>query len=504
MRLHKGKKPGPAGRDIAVIDIGSNSVRLVQYRLEDGALWPVFNEKTMAGLGKGAGSRGSLNPDGVKTALVTLRRFSSLLDAKGIRDRHAVATAAVRECSDGPGFVQLAQAETGLKIEVLSGEEEGRLSALGVVAGIGAGSGVVGDLGGSSLEIARLTGREIGPVFSLPLGPLSVLNGDGDDSKRVRGEIDDGLDAAAGALDGSGPDFYAVGGAWRSFAHLAMALDRYPLTLLHQYALSAQQVARAADFAMAQSEASLAATPGVSSKRATTLPYAAQLLKRIVKRGKFKRVIFSANGLREGVAFSRSAALEQRHDPLLAGAEAMARHAASDPEFGPALASWLEPVFAGSAPVFDDERDHVLRGAACRLSQLGARMHPDHRAELAATEVLYAPFGGISHPERAFLALTIHHRYAGKRPRPEECPSRRMLDDAQEEAALQLGYGIRLGSALSGGSAGVLKFFTLARSENQLVLGMEKGREDLVVERAFSRFESLASVLGLKPALDPA
>lgn len=501
MRPGRGKAPGLAGRDIAVIDIGSNSVRLVQYRLEDGALWPVFNEKTMAGLGKGALSRRTLHPEGVRTALVTLRRFASLLDAKGISDRHAVATAAVRECSDGPDFVAEVEAVTGLKIEVLSGEDEGRLSAMGVVAGIGAGHGVVGDLGGSSLELARLTGREVGPVFSLPLGPLSVLNGGSDDSKRIRGEIDDGLDAATAALDGSGPDFYAVGGAWRSFAHLAMALDRYPLTLLHQYALSAQQVARAADFAMAQSEASLSATPGVSSKRASTLPYAAQLLKRIVKRGKFKRVIFSANGLREGVAFSRSAALEQRHHPLLAGAEAMARHAASDAGFGPALADWLEPVFSVHTPVFDAERDYVLRGAACRLSQLGARMHPDHRAELAATEVLYAPFGGISHPERAFLALAMHHRYAGRKPRPEDCPSRRLLDDTQEEAALQLGYGIRLGSALAGGSAGVLKLFTLTRVDDVLVLGMEKGREDLVVERAFSRFEALAGLLGLKAML---
>ncbi|MGP1275844.1 MAG: Ppx/GppA phosphatase family protein [Caulobacterales bacterium] len=497
-----GKQPGPAGRDIAVIDIGSNSVRLVQYRLEDGALWPVFNEKTMAGLGKGAGARGTLNPDGRKSALVTLRRFASLLDAKGVTDRHAVATAAVRECSDGPEFVALAEAETGLKIEVLSGEEEGRLSALGVVAGIGAGHGVVGDLGGSSLEIARLTGREVGPVFSLPLGPLSVLNGGSDDTKRIRGDIDDGLDAAADALDGSGPDFYAVGGAWRSFAHLAMALDRYPLTLLHQYALTPQQISRAADFAMAQSEASLSATPGVSSKRASTLPYAAQLLKRIVKRGKFRRVVFSAHGLREGVAFSRSDALKERHDPLLAGADAMARHAASDPAFGAALGEWLEPVFAGRTPVFDAERDFVLRAAAARLSQLGARMHPDHRAELAATEALYAPFGGISHPERAFLALAVHHRYAGRRPRPEECPSRRLLDDAQEEAALHLGYAIRLGTALSGGSAGVLKFFTLGRDEDALILGIEPGREDLVVERARSRFESLAGILKLKPVLD--
>ncbi|MFN3835249.1 MAG: Ppx/GppA family phosphatase [Glycocaulis sp.] len=492
---------GTQDRDIAVIDIGSNSVRLVLFRVEGEALWPVFNEKTMAGLGRGARERGTLNPDGITSALLALRRFTSLLDARGVTERHAVATAAVRECADGADFVARAEALTGLTITVLEGEEEGRLSALGVVAGMGPVHGVAGDLGGSSLELARLEGREADRVISLPLGPLAVLNGGSADPKRIRKEIDAGLEAASAVFAKSGPDFFAVGGAWRAFAQLSMALDLYPLKLVHEYALSAAQVARVADFAVSQSEASLAATPGVSSKRAATLAYAALLLRRIMKRGKFRRVVFSAKGLREGVAFSHCPELRGRSDPLLAGAGAMARHALSEPGFGPALAQWLEPVYRSLPPVFDPVRDPVLRGAAARLSQIGARMHPDHRAELASTEVLYAPFGGISHPERAFLALAIHHRYAGRQSRPEDCPSRRLLDDVQEEAALQLGFGLRLGTALSGGSAGLLKSFNLTRDDGSLVLEVEPGREDLAVERALSRFEALASVLKLKAAL---
>lgn len=490
-----------AARDIAVIDIGSNSVRLVLYRVEGDALWPLFNEKTMAGLGKGARERGTLNPDGVASALLTLRRFSSLLDARQVTERHAVATAAVRECSDGAEFVARAEELTGLKIRVLEGEEEGRLSGMGVIAGMGDVKGVAGDLGGSSLELARLDGRDVSKVISLPLGPLAVLGVAGDDQKRIRREIDDALAAASGVFAKSGPDFYAVGGSWRAFAHLAMALDFYPLNLLHQYELTAAQVARAADFAMSQSEASLAATPGVSSKRAATLGYAAQLLKRVMKQGRFKRAIFSANGLREGVAFSQCPDLHVSRDPLIAGAEAMARHAVIEPGFGAALADWLEPVFQSLPPVFNPARDSVVRGAAARLSQLGVRMHPDHRAELASTEVLYAPFGGITHPERAFLALAIHHRYAGRTQRPETCPSRRLLDDVGEEAALQLGYALRLGAALSGGAAALLRSFRLRRDNGSLVLEVEPGREDLAVERALSRFEALASVLKLKAVL---
>ncbi len=487
-----------AERDIAVIDIGSNSVRLVLYRLQGEALWPVFNEKTMAGLGKGARERGMLNPDGVNSALLTLKRFSSLLDARGVEERHAVATAAVRECADGARFVAEAEELTGLKIRVLEGEEEGRLSALGVIAGNGPVNGVAGDLGGSSLELARLNGHQVDRVISLPLGPLAVLSGGSENPKRIRREIDAGLGAASGVFARTGPDFFAVGGAWRAFAQLSMALDLYPLKLVHEYTLNAAQVSRVADFAMSQSEASLAATPGVSSKRAATLAYAALLLKRIMKRGKFKRVIFSANGLREGVAFSHCQELRERRDPLIAGVDAMARHALAEPGFGPALAHWLEPVFASLPPVFEPRRDETLRAAAARLAQLGVRMHPDHRAELAATEVLYAPVGGITHPERAFLALVTHHRYAGRAPRPDDCPSRRLLDDVQEESALQYGFGLRLGTALSGGSAGLLKSFRLERDNGALVLEVEPGREDLAVERALARFEALASALKLK------
>lgn len=487
-----------ADRDIAVIDIGSNSVRLVLYRVEGEALWPVFNEKTMAGLGKGATERGTLNPEGVQSALLTLKRFASLLDARGVKERHAVATAAVRECSDGADFVAEAGELTGLDIRVLDGEEEGRLSAYGVISGMGNVHGVAGDLGGSSLELARLEEREVTDVISLPLGPLAVMNGTSGDERRIRKEVDTGLNAERHVFAKSGPDFYAVGGAWRAFAQLAMALDLYPLRLVHQYVLTAGQVSRVADFAMSQSEASLAATPGISSKRAATLAYAALLLKRIVKRGKFKRVVFSAYGLREGVAFAQCDELHVSREPLLAGADAMAGHALAEPGFGAALASWLEPVFSSLPPVFEPERDTVLRGAAARLSQLGVRMHPDHRAELASTEVLYAPLSGINHPERAFLALTIHHRYAGRSSRPEDCPSRRLLDDVQEESALQYGFGLRLGTALSGGSAGLLKSFRLIRDNGSLVLEVEPGREDLAVERALSRFEALANVLKLK------
>jgi exopolyphosphatase/guanosine-5'-triphosphate,3'-diphosphate pyrophosphatase len=491
-----GQTPSAEARDVAVIDVGSNSVRLVQFRVEGRAIWPVFNEKTMAGLGKGAPETGRLNPEGVESALRALKRFAILLDARGVSERRAVATAAVRVCEDGPDFVERVRKEAGIEIEVLSGAEEGRRSALGVLAGMGSVKGLTGDLGGSSLELTRLCGRKVGKAVSLPLGPLAVGV---EDLKKAKSIIDAELEQSASVLADTGPDFYAVGGAWRAFAQMAMALDDYPLRLLHQYEMSAAKVVRAADFAIGQSEASLLAIPELSSKRVTTLPYAALLLKRLMKRGKFKRVIVSANGLREGVVCAATPELVKNGDPLLSGADALARGAAVERALGPALQGWIAPAFQGEAEIFGAERDETLRAAAARLTDIGARMHPDHRADLAFMQTLYAPFGGVSHLERAFLALAIHHRYSGRKLRPETCDAMRLLDESQREAALKLGLALRLGAALSGRSAQVLADFTLTRSRDVLTLTAGGSAEGLVVERGLQRFEQLAEALALRP-----
>lgn len=493
-------RPELPGRDVAVIDVGSNSVRLVQFRVEGRALWPVFNEKTMAGLGRGAAETGRLNPDGVEAALRTLKRFASLMDAKGVRDRYAVATAAVRECEDGPEFVARALAETGLQIDVLSGEEEGRRSTLGVLAGVGDAFGVAGDLGGSSLELTRLEGRSIGAAVSLPLGPLA-LNAAGADLEGLKQRVDDRLAAADAVMASAGRTFYAVGGAWRAFAHLSMALEDYPLHLLHEYALTADEVAKTARFAMSQSERSLASVPGVSSKRAPVLGYAALLLSRVMKLGGFERVVFSAYGLREGVVCAADPSMIETGDPLLSGAEAMAYAVSPEPRFGPALAGWLEPAFDGVEAPFAPDQAARLRAAAARLADIGARLHPDHRGDLAFTQVLYAPIGGQSHVERAFLALALHHRYEGKSARPDDCPARRLLTEEQQAAALQLGLGLRFGAALSGRTASLLGGFGLQRLGGRLEIAAQPGAQDLIVERAWRRFEQFSAALGLEPSL---
>ncbi|MBL4544427.1 MAG: hypothetical protein JKP95_00320 [Oceanicaulis sp.] len=235
-----------------------------------------------------------------------------------------MATAAVRECEDGPEFVQRVRNETGLIIGVLSGEEEGRYSALGCWRVSAKAWGVAGDLGGSSLELTGLEGRRTLSALTLPLGPLAV-NAAQKRAAELRDHVDEQLSRARNILKDEGDTFYAVGGAWRSFANLSMTLRNYPLRLLHEYEMTPEQVRKAVDFAMSQSESSLASVPGVSSKRAASLPYAAMLLDRVMKAGGFSRVVFFRQRL------ARRRGVRQRSEPCGGGRSAVERRGGDGP-----------------------------------------------------------------------------------------------------------------------------------------------------------------------------
>ncbi|MBO6798324.1 Ppx/GppA family phosphatase [Maricaulis sp.] len=483
-------------RDIAVIDIGSNTVRLVHFRLQGRAIWPVYNEKVMAGLGQGVRATGKLNPEGREIALRALKRFQRILDAKGVSEVHAVATAAVRNAEDGADFVHEVANRSGFDVRILSGREEGEISALGLLAGIPDAHGMTGDLGGSSLELTSINNGVAGQGTTLALGPQEVL-GNGDwDYDDARRKIDDRLDEF-GLDTRPGQTFYAVGGAWRTLAHIAFAHENHPLKVVHQFDMTAAEVETITQLAIQASPSSLEGTPGISRRRAVTLPYAALLLRRIVKKGNFARVSFSAYGLREGVLLETMPGGVRDQDPLIAGAEALARPIAPTPGFGMALANWLRPMLGELDPVFAPRRDQILREAACRLADFGARMHPDHRADLARDTVLYAPFAGLSHPERAFLGTALHFRHGGSGRALDKHPVARLMDADQRRMAECLGLCLRLGSKLSGRSVNLLKRFHIGFESGKLCVTVQESVHDLYVERSVTQLKAIGGLIGV-------
>jgi len=405
-------------REAAVIDIGSNSVRMVLYRLEGRAIWTVFNEKVLAGLGRDLPETGKLSPAGVEMAMIALRRFAAVLE--GVRPAYTfvAATAAVREARDGPDFCDRVAATTGLRVRVLTGEEEAKYAALGVLAGEPRSTGVAADMGGSSLELIRVGDGTASSGVTLPLGPFSLADPGGFDAGRLRATIAERLKPAAKRFSAS--ELHAVGGGWRSLAQLHMEMSDYPLRIVHQYAMSAEDARGVARLVAQQSKASLDRLPGVSKRRAETLPYAALVLEGLIDTLGLKTITFSAWGLREGLLYETLDQDEAPADPLIAGTAALGARQGISPAMPAALNAWLGDVIAALPQAFSPERDAVLAAAACRLADLGARLHPDHRLELVFDQVLRAPIPGQTHPERVWLACALNgrHRRGPPTPRP--------------------------------------------------------------------------------------
>lgn len=480
-------KPPPA----AVVDIGSNSIRLVVYESSDRAPLPVFNEKLLCGLGRDLDATGMLSPDGVEQALQALPRFMDVTQAMGVGRVDLLATAAVREASNGSDFVERARELCGRDIEILSGEEEARLSGLGVLAGTPEADGVMGDLGGGSLELVALGAGETGEQATLPLGPLRL------DSKLVakpakaKELIDEKLAAVPWLDRAKGKSFYVVGGAWRSFARLHMIQTDYPLRIIHHYAVSADKASDFAGFVAKLSPGTLQKVHGVSKRRLETLPYASMLLHRVIDRLQPKEIVFSANGLREGCLFDRLSPEQRAEDPLFSACAHVVAHERALAVGGSELFDWIGPLFPD-----ETGEERRLRRAACMLSDIARWEHPDYRAEHALMRVMRLPVVGIDHPGRAFVGAAVAARYSMPDGETDAFKAlRALLPSERIEHARAIGLAMRLAFTLSGGMTAELGRFGVMRDDAVLRLTAPLGGEHLIGEVVERRLGSLAKAL---------
>jgi len=481
-------RPRQSNRRIAVIDIGSNSVRLVVFDGLARSPAPLVNEKVFAELGKTVGETGRLNPGGIAQAFETLTRFSRLLQAMKVGSCHVVATAAVRDAKDGPEFLSNVKKQAGFAVTIISGEEEGRLSAEGVLSGIPDADGAMGDMGGGSVELVRLAKGVVGPRTTMPFGPFRLMAMSGGRSSQLAA-VDARLDALRWLPEIEGAAFYAVGGVWRAFAKVHMEQVGHPLHIIHHYAIDAAEAAEFAQLLSRQSRVSLEGS-SVSRRRVEALPYAAMFMERLLKRGRPKKLVFSAYGLREGILYDMLTPAERAEDPLLSACNAVAGRIG---RFGEArqLVAWIRP-FCGESEV-----SQRLSIAACLLSDIGWLEHPDYRSEQAYLRTLRMPFGGIDHVGRAFLALALYLRYGGRPDDTVAFAAHVLLDDAMVREAVSLGLMLRLAYTLCGGALPLLDRTRLVRENKRIVLEIAQECADLRVEAVDRRLEALARSVGL-------
>lgn len=478
---------------VGVIDIGSNSIRLVVYDRLVRAPIPVFNEKVMCGLGRTLEGTGALDPDGRSLALDNLVRFTALLEGMNVDRVDILATAAVRDASDGADFVAEVARRCALDIAVISGSEEARLSAMGVLAGIPGADGVMGDLGGGSLELVGLDQGRIAEQATLPLGPFRLMAWKGGPPK-LRPRIDRELAGEAWLEGYRGRPFYAVGGAWRALAKVHMALRDHPIHVIQHYAVAADDMKDLARLIARQGKASLERMPGISKRRLEALPYAAAVLEAVIEALAPERIVFSAGGLREGHLFDLLTGEDQALDPLIAAcrdaAERIDRFGFGDVG---AMAAWIAPLFEDEPPGFDR-----LRLAAALLSDIGWAEHPDYRAEHAFLRVLRLQTGGLDHVQRVQLAAAIFARYGGT---PGNGPSGQavsLLSEEERAWSHRLGQALRLAHTITGGAPEPLARIRLERSPDgpRLVLPSDYATlGGAIVQR---RLDAVAKSMGTK------
>jgi exopolyphosphatase/guanosine-5'-triphosphate,3'-diphosphate pyrophosphatase len=467
-----------------IIDIGSNSVRFVTYAGNARVPAPLFNEKVTPGLGRGIERDGRMDSASINRALASLARFRVLSRDMALARLHTVATAAVRDASNGSDFLSAVR-EIGLDPRVLSGEEEAELSALGVISGIPEADGIVADLGGGSLELADVREGKVGDRLSLPLGVLRIAEAD------KRKGLGNSIAAAIKAHDlAGGRGLYLVGGSFRAIARFDLTSTRHPLPIVHQHGLPAERIAAiAAEVAGATSE-SLRERGHLSANRAEALPAAMALLDALLTVFAPSHVTVSANGLREGLLFASLTERVRNEDPLIAAALEVGQRIGRFGDHGATIDRWISPLFGG-----EDRELRRLRLAACLIGDFAWTAHPDFRAERAVDLAIHGNWVGIDARGRALLGRALATAFSSGNGLPGGIAG--LLEPGDEERAIAWGRAIRLAQRLSGGTEPILLRSSLALGQDgEIVLTLPAGQAILAGEAVERRLTQLGKAFG--------
>ncbi len=475
---------------VGVVDVGSNSVRMVVF---DGAARSpayFYNEKIMCGLGAGMSETGRLNPEGRKRALAALHRFQVLAEGMGIAPLSAVATAAVRDAIDGPEFRAEVERETGLKLWVIDGREEARLSAQGVLLGWPGSYGLVCDIGGSSMELAEIGGGTVGRRLTSNLGPLKLRDVPGGRKGRKQ-HIKETIEALAQELGPQHNRLFLVGGSWRAIARIDMHRRNYPLHVLHEYRMTARSVSETVKYIEEADLDKLRSDCSISAARMALVPLATEVLTRLVRTFRPKDIALSSYGIREGLLYEQMPQRLRDRDPLIESCRFAEAKDSRMPGFGKVLYNFILPLFR-TAP---DERKRLVK-AACLLHDVSWRAHPDYRAETCFDNATRANLGGLKHSERIFLGLSLLHRYRNKREGTRFEDLYALLTPEDRQQAEVLGKAMRFGAMLwlsPDQQLGELRWYP---RKKRLELRLSAEARPLFGEVAEARFRSLANSLG--------
>lgn len=469
---------------IGIIDIGSNSIRLVIYDQQKRSPVSIYNEKVMCALGKGLATTGMLNPEGVDMAKQVLRRFVAMGRNMGIQTLYVMATAAVRDAKDGAAFARYLEDTYKIDIDIISGKQEAKLGAYGVCSSMYKPCGITGDLGGGSMELVWVNDGEITDHTSIALGSLRMI----DETKGDRDKLRKLIDKRFKELDWLGehktPAFYAIGGSFRALAKMHMAAVNYPLQILHEYKVESKSFQEFAREIAAMPENKLEKFPGAAPKRVQALPGAAMIIDSIISLSKPEQIVFSASGIREGYLYEMLPASVRNMDGLIASCTEFASKGGRSMDYAQELKQWMKPLLPNQT-----EKDLRLLTAFCLLTDIGLHIHPEYRAQWAFERIQFSALTGLSHRERIKLALALYHRYQFKL--KEEWPALALVKNADRAWARLVGTAANLAYHLSGSIPGNITNTQLITEGQKVELRLAKHMQDAMGDAIKRRLDGL-------------
>ena len=372
---------------------------------------------------------------------------------------------------------------------MLGSEEEARLAGEGVLSGIPEANGIVGDLGGGSLELVEVADGRASGGISTPLGVLR-LEADAAGEREARSALKTALRKSSLRERARGRPFYMVGGSWRALARIDMLATEFPLPITHQYRM---KPARAKELRKLVRALDPRLSGAAAPARLATSPVAAMLLDILVDEFEPSQLVVSIYGIREGLLYSNLKRGLRSVDPLIEEA----RHAGGGEhrfgQHGDLLDEWI-------APLFDDPPTmRRLRLASCLLADVAWQSNPGFRADRGIEMALHGNWVAVNPSGRVIMAQALAANFGRDR-----LPDDRLAQLCKQEQLTRAhcwGAAMRFGQRLSGGVGSVLKRTSLAARDDMIELSVRRGEEALIGDQVERRFIRLAELLGCKPVI---
>lgn len=485
-------------RPVAVLDIGSNSVRLVVYERHARSLTALYNEKSACSLGRGLAQSGRIAYENIDRALTAIQRFALVCRLMKVGRTFVLATSAVREAANSASFVTAVEELMNAPVNVLSGEEEAHFAALGAISGMPDFAGLVGDLGGGSLELSMIRSGLDSTGETHGLGVIRIQDDSQNSPSKAQAVARQRLKRSE-LLTGQGGVFCAIGGTWRSLAKVHQILRGYPLHMVQHYSARAADILKLCEDIVAANAAGKP-YPGAevaSSGRRDLVPYGAAVMIEVLRAGRFDSVVFSALGVREGYLYGLLDERERRLDPLIQAAEEMNVLRSRAPEHASDLVTFTSGLLHALG-IVETAAESRLRTVACLLADIGWRGHPDYRGEQAVDMVAYGSMTGVDHPGRAFLAEVLAVRYMGLKQKSISQDVLALAGPTASQRARLLGAALRVAYPMSAAMPGVLGKTRFALDKGSLHLHLAPELAFLDGEHLRGRLDQLAGVAGIK------